>query len=87
MQVPIVDIAGLESNISIMGTESLPNKSLFILSLVFQTSNKEPFHGVGMVRMASAHEPAVGLQWLVDDGSAPPAKIGGYKALLMYRDA
>jgi hypothetical protein len=40
---------------------------------------------MGMVRMASSHEPKTGLKWLVDDGSSPPNVIGGYHALLMYR--
>ena len=41
---------------------------------------------MGIVRMHGWHEPAVGLEWLVDNGSVP-AKIGGYDALLVYRDA
>lgn len=84
----LVRIQGSSTGVSVFGASGnyhLFNKSVPIVDIVGPGSSNVSI--MGMVRMHSAHEPAVGLEWLVDTGSVPTARMGGYNALLMYRDA
>ena len=65
------------------GNYHLFNASVPIVDVVAGNSNVS---FMGMVRMASSHEPKSGLKWLADAGSNPPATVGGFYALLMYRN-
>lgn len=83
----LVRIQGSSTDVSVFGASGnyhLFNASVPMVDIVGPGSSNVSI--MGMVRMHSAHEPAVGLEWLVDNTSIPTAKIGGYNALLMYRD-
>ena len=81
----LVKIEG-SSDVSVFGASGnyhLFNQSVPTVDIRQGSSNVSV---AGMVRMMASREPKTGLNWLVDQSRKPPAKVGGYHALLMYRD-